>query len=59
MMDNLLMALEFTESKLDSNLYFKVEGGILVMLLLYVDDLFLTENRNLLKIQGDLLPSSR
>ena len=37
------MTLGLTESKADSNLYFKVEGGILVMLLLYVDDLFLTE----------------
>ena len=38
----LLMALGFTESKVDCNLYFKVEGGKPVMLLLYVDDLFLT-----------------
>ena len=54
------MALGFTESKVDSNLYFKVEGGRLVMLLLNVVDLFLTENRNLLKLQeGDLLSSSR
>ena len=35
------MALGFTESKEDSNLFLKVEGGRLVMLLLYVDDLFL------------------
>ena len=35
------MALGFTESKSDSNLSFKDEGGIPVMLLLYVDDLFL------------------
>ena len=37
------MTLGFIESKADSNLFFKVEGEILVMLLLYVDDLFLTE----------------
>ena len=46
----------------DSSIYFrfKVEGGIPVMLLLYVDDLFLTNKRSLLKLQeGDLLPSSR
>ena len=50
------MALGFT----DFNLYFKVEGGIPVMFLLYVDDLFLTEKRNSLKLQeGDLFPSSR
>ena len=60
MMDNLLMALGFTESKVDYNLYFKVEGGRPVMLLLYVGDLFLIEKRNSLKLQeGDLLPSSR
>ena len=44
------MTLGFTESIEDSNLYFKVEGGIPVMLLLYVDDLFLTEKRNSLKL---------
>ena len=34
------MALIFTESKVDSNLFFKVEGGRPVMLLLCVDALF-------------------
>ena len=59
-MDRLLITLGFTESKADSNLFFKVEGGILVMLLLYVDDMFLTEKRNPLKLQeGYLLSSSR
>ena len=59
-MDNLLMALGFTKSKEDSNLYFKVEGGIPVMLVLYVDDLFLTKKRNSLNLQeGHLLSSSR
>ena len=42
-MDNLLMALGFTESKADSNLYFKVKDEKPVMLELYGDDLFLTE----------------
>ena len=57
---SLLVTLGFTESKVDSNLCFKVEDGRLVMLLLYVDDLFLTEKRNSLKLQErDLLPSSR
>ena len=32
----------FTKSKVDSNLYYKVEDDNLVMLLLYVDDLFVT-----------------
>ena len=45
----LLMALGFTESKVDSNLYFKVEGGRPVMLLLYVDDLFLIGKEELIK----------
>jgi hypothetical protein len=39
--DNFLMSLGFTKSKEDSNLYFKVVDGGLVILLLYVDDLFL------------------
>ena len=37
------MTLGFTESKEDSKLCFKVIGGRLVLLLLYVDDLFLTD----------------
>ena len=40
--DNFLMSLGFTKSKADPNLYFKVEDGKQVILLLYVDDLFLT-----------------
>ena len=51
------MDLGFTESKVDSNLYFKVEGGRPVMLLLYVDDLFLKENRSSLKLQEGYLLS--
>ena len=43
------MRLGFTKSKGDSNLYFKVEDGILVILLLYVDDLFLTGEEELIK----------
>ena len=42
MMDNFLMSLGFTKSKEDSNLYFKVEDGRRLILLLCVDDLFLT-----------------
>ena len=54
------MALGFSESKAYSKIYFKVEGGIPVMLLLYVNDLFLSKKRNSLKLQeGDLLPISR
>ena len=46
------MALRFTEIKEDSNLCFKVEGGIPVMLLLYVDDLFFTGKDELIKDAG-------
>ena len=42
MMDSFLMILCFIKSKADSNLYFKVEGGRSMILMLYVDDLFLT-----------------
>ena len=38
-MDRLLMVLGFTESKVDSNLCFKVEGGIPMMLMLCVNEL--------------------
>ena len=44
------MALGFNERKEYSNLYFMVEGGIPMMLLLYVDDLFLTEKVELIKV---------
>ena len=41
-MESFLTSLSFTKSKADSNLYYKVEDGNLVILLLYVDDLFVT-----------------
>ena len=40
--DSFLTSFGFTKSKADSNLYFKVMNDELVILLLYVDDLFLT-----------------
>ena len=40
--DRFLSSLGFTKSKVDSNLYYKVEDGNPMMLLLYVDDLFVT-----------------
>ena len=40
--DSFLSILGFTKSKVDSNLYYKVEDGNPVILLLYVDDLFVT-----------------
>ena len=48
-MDSFLMSLGFTKSKEDSNLYFKVDGGRPVILLLYVGDLFLTGKEELIK----------
>ena len=48
-MDRLLMTLGFTESKADSNLCFKVEDGRPMMLLLYVDDVLLTGEEELIK----------
>ena len=44
------MTLGFTKSKLDSNLYYKVEDGNPVMLLLYVDDLFVTSMDGLIAV---------
>ena len=40
------MSLGFTKSKADSNLYYKVEGDGIMILLMYVDDLFLTGEDN-------------
>ena len=40
--DGFLTSLGFTKSKPDSNLYYKIEGDRLMILLLYVDYLFLT-----------------
>ena len=37
------MTLGFIESKENTNIFLKVEGGRLAMLLLYVNDLFLIE----------------
>ena len=48
-MYNFLMILSFTKSKVDSNLYFKVEGRKPVMLLLYVDVMLLTEEDELIE----------
>ena len=40
--DSFLSSLGFTKSKADPNLYYKDEGGNPMMLLLYVDDMFVT-----------------
>lgn len=46
--DSFLMSLGFTKSKADPNLYSKFEDGMQVILLLYVDDLFLTGDKELI-----------
>ena len=48
-MDIFLMSLGFTKSKEYYNLYFKVEYWIALMVLLYVDDLFLTGEEEFIK----------
>ena len=40
--DSFLSSLGFTKSKAYSNLYYKIEDGNPMMLLVYVDDLFVT-----------------
>ena len=44
--DGFLMSLGFTKSKEESNLYYKVEDDGIMILLLYVDDLFLIGEDN-------------
>ena len=46
--DSFLMSLGFTKSKEDSNLYFKIMDNEPVILLLNVDDLFLTGEEKLI-----------
>jgi hypothetical protein len=53
--DSFLMSLGFTKSKVDSNLYFKIMDNEPVVLLLYVDDLFLTgEEKLIVECKRDL-----
>lgn len=42
------MSLGFSKSEVDPNLYYKVVDGQPVILLLYVDDLFLTGDEKLI-----------
>jgi hypothetical protein len=46
--DSFLMSLGFTKSKDDSNLYFKVMNDDIVILLVYLDELFLMGEENLI-----------
>ena len=51
------MSLGFTKSKEDSNLYYNVEGDRPILLLLYVDDLFLTGEEALISETKNKLSS--
>jgi hypothetical protein len=42
------MILGFIKSKVDPKIYFKIENDGLVILLPYVDDLFLTDEENII-----------
>jgi hypothetical protein len=42
------MSLGFTKSDVDPNLYYKVENGFPLILVLYMDDLFLIGDENLI-----------
>ena len=56
--DGFLSSLGFTKSKADSKLYYKVEKGNPMILLLYVDDLFVTGMDGFIaNMKGSLLPS--
>jgi hypothetical protein len=46
--DSYLMSLGFTKSDVDSNMYYKVEDGFPLILVLYVNDLFLTRDVKLI-----------
>ena len=46
--DGFLMSFGFTKSKVNSNFYYKVVDDGLMILILYVDDLFLTGEEELI-----------
>jgi hypothetical protein len=48
MIDGFLKSLGFQKSDVDTNLYFKVRGNHPVILIMYVDDLFLTRDEGLI-----------
>ena len=54
--DGFLISLGFTKSKADSNLYYKIEDDGIMILLLYVDDLFLIgENKPIISCKKKLV----
>ena len=48
-MDGYLHSLGFSKSTVDSNLYFKVVHNHILILVLYADDLFLTDEEQLIE----------
>ena len=46
--DSYLLSIRFRKSEADPNLYYIVVGGVLLILLLYVDDLFITGREHLI-----------
>jgi hypothetical protein len=46
--DNYLQGMGFTKSEADSDLYYIIVGGEPLILVLYVDDLFLTSSERLI-----------
>ena len=47
--DSYLLSIGFQKSEVDPNLYFIVVGGDLLILLLYVDDLFITRSQRIIE----------
>jgi hypothetical protein len=47
-MDGFLMSLDFSKSVVDPNLYYHIVGDECLILVLYVDDLFLTSSERLI-----------
>ena len=47
--DSYLLSIGFQKSEEDPNLYYIMVGGILLILLLYVDDLFITGGEHLIE----------
>jgi hypothetical protein len=47
-MDGFLMSLGFNKSVVDPNLYYYIVGDECLILVLYVDDLFLTSSERLI-----------
>ena len=52
------MSMGFQKSEADLNLYFIMVGDDLLILLLYVDDLFITGGRDLLQFAREILLQS-